>query len=163
MFQGSNIVLTNDPLADCGLCLDKADVNLNNNNHGSNNFSLNLGNNNLNNSATNNHGTLPNLFNFNITQPNDLPETFKTPLTTLAPLIKQTQSQSQNQSKKENSKKAEKSETNSSTKSDVFQNLLSQLNGLEKLVKNAKKELTKYEKQDGFEDFSANIENLFKI
>ena len=37
---------------------------------------------------------------------------------------------------------------NGKSKNDVFQNLLSQLNGLEKLVKSAKKELSKYENQE---------------
>ena len=53
--------------------------------------------------------------------------------------------------------KSKKSEKNK----EVFQNLLSQLNGLEKLVKNAKKELSKFEHNG--EDFSGNsLENLFK-
>jgi hypothetical protein len=44
---------------------------------------------------------------------------------------------------------------------EVFQNLLSQLNGLEKLVKNAKKELSKFEHNG--DDMSGNtLENLFK-
>jgi hypothetical protein len=195
MFQGNNIILTNDPLSDCNICLDKSNQNFNENekfvnenkfddiynnitNNNLNNYSLNLGlvnnnnlnvnlgnnmpkfnptscsnfsthvnantNSNANNSSTNSLHSVNN--NVSLPAEKNKEETFKSPLTTLTPLIKQTQSKKEQQAKK----------------SDVFQNLLNQLNGLEKLVKNAKKELSKYEKKEGLEDIST-IENLFKI
>jgi hypothetical protein len=61
----------------------------------------------------------------------------------------------------QNQTEKEKDTKKNDTKSEVFMNLLSQLNGLEKLVKNAKKELNKFEKQEKTEDFSDTfIDNL---
>lgn len=172
MFQGSNIVLTNDTGKDCNICVDKIPLieNLKENEkfvnenkfdeiyyktniNDGNNYSLNLGltnTNNIKSSNSKNPTTLECVNNFSFHAENKKEENLSlrnTPMINLDPLL----------NLKPFTKKDQQAK-----KSDMFQNLLNQLNGLEKLVKNAKKELSKYEKKESFEEISS-IENLFKI
>jgi hypothetical protein len=143
IFNNSNIIVNNDPMLDCNLCGEKPVDNFTKNDVFSKFF------------ENSNQLKMPvqpdrTTKNFN------LEDGFKTPMA------------NKNNSSINNKEVWKLKCENGKNKNDVFQNLLSQLNGLERLVKSAKKELSRYEKNDTSDEVinvSANysFDNLFKL
>lgn len=159
IFSSNNIVITNDPLQDCNVCQDKFTEFGNEKSGDISNLkpSINLNNNEKQSSSNQQKES---------TDANFKHPTIPKKTTTLNCETLNPQQSSQVNSAKEIWKlKCE----NGKSKNEVFQNLLSQLNGLEKLVKSAKKELSKFEKGEITEDalnssgIPQSLDSLFKF